>query len=209
MVTEWSSRFSREICSVVTFGVKQDIACQQVLMDDSSVFSIQWSVFPETVASGLTPVKILQRYCAYIRRTTLSLISPCDSGNGIQFRLFGSSRLPLISFLPASSEGNYLVIRICGGILVQRQQCHRGELRFGVEQVCGGIKVSLQLSDYCPLILGSAAPSTLRRWLYRMTQAAIHQLVTVRFLSLLYHELAGAKAPVRVIPVQERHGKPL
>lgn len=187
----------------------QDIACQQVLMEDSSVFSVQWSVFPEAIAGSLTPEKIMERYLDYIHRTTFAFICPCDLGQGIQFNLFGSCRLPLIRFLPAAHENDSLVIRICGGLLVQPQQCHRGELRFGMERQSDGIKISLQLSDYCPLILGSVRPSPLSRWLYRITQAAIHRLVTVRFLSMLYHDLAGAKAPVRIIPVQVRHGEPL
>jgi hypothetical protein len=195
----------------MTAGHDQEIACQQVLLDDSSVFSVQWTLIPASLASGLTPEIVLQRYLAYIRRTTLSLITPVSvpADTGIRFLLFASRKLPLISFLPALQEGSELVIRICGGLLVQRRQCHRGELRFGVEHTAEGVKVSLQLSDYCPLILGSDTPSVVRRWLYRITQAAIHKLVTVRFLAMLYQELAGSKALVRVVPVHVRHGSRL
>jgi hypothetical protein len=92
---------------------------------------------------------------------------------------------------------------------VQPRQCDRGELLFDVAPVGSGAKVSLQLSDYCPLLLGSPSPSVIRRWLYRLTQAAIHRLVTVRFLVLLYRDLAGVSAPVRVVAVKEREGRPV
>jgi hypothetical protein len=69
--------------------------------------------------------------------------------------------------------------------------------------------VSLQLSEYCPLILGSSTPSPLRRWLYRLTQAAIHRLVTIRFLMLLYRDLAGSAAPAQVVNVNVREGRPV
>ena len=40
----------------------QEIACQQVLVEDSSVFSIQWSVFPACLATELSPETLLSRY---------------------------------------------------------------------------------------------------------------------------------------------------
>lgn len=187
----------------------QQIACQQVLLEDSSIFSVQWSLFPAEIAHDLTPLILLERYLGYLRSATCSVIRPAIAGGGIEFRLLGYQNAPLISFLPAVYEGDDLVIRICGGLLVQRQQCHRGEVRFGVEPMAGGVKVSLQLSDYCPLILGSSRPSLLRRWLYRLTQAAIHRLVTIRFLSQLYHDLSGLKVPIQVVAVQERQGRPV
>lgn len=186
----------------------QEIACQQVLVDDSSVFSVQWSLFPAQIAAGLTPHHLLSRYLAYIRRTTLSAIRPSESAAGIEFRLLGS-RLSLISFLPPEEGEVTTTLRICGGLLVQPHQCDRGELQFSIEQASGGVKVSLQLSDYCPLILGSSSPSTVRLWLYRLTQAAIHRLVTIRFLMLLYRELAGSSAPVRVVHANMRTGRPV
>jgi hypothetical protein len=82
-------------------------------------------------------------------------------------------------------------------------------MRFIVESVPEGVKVSLQLSDYCPLILGSSSPSNVRCWLYRLTQAAIHRQVTIRFLMLLYRDLAGSSAPVRIVKVQVREGRPV
>jgi hypothetical protein len=186
----------------------QEIACQQVLVEDSSVFSVQWSTFPAQVAAGLTPRRLLDSYLSYIRRATLSLIRPSESATGFELRLLGS-RLSLISFLPPEEGGQSLTLRICGGLLVQSHQCDRGELRFIVEPTPEGVKASLQLSDYCPLILGSSAPSSVRRWLYRLTQAAIHRLVTIRFLMLLYRDLAGSSASVRVVSVNVRDGRPL
>jgi len=186
----------------------QEIACQQVLLEDCSVFSVQWSTFPHGIAEGLTPRHLLERYLAHIRRATLSAIRPAQSSEGIEFRLLGS-RLSLISFLPPEEGPAGLTLRICGGLLVQSRHCHRGELLFTVQPTQEGIKACLQLSDYCPLILGSSTPSRLRRWLYRLTQAAIHRLVTIRFLVLIYRELAGSAAPVRVLKVNLRQGEPL
>jgi hypothetical protein len=117
--------------------------------------------------------------------------------------------LSLISFLPPETGGKSVNLRICGGLLVQSHQCDRGELRFSIEPTPEGVKVSLQLSDYCPLILGSSTPSPLRRCLYRLTQAALHRLVTIRFLMILYRELAGSSAPVQVVNVSVRDGRPV
>ena len=186
---------------------EQEIACQQVLVEDSSVFSIQWGVFHPSLAPGLSPEILLNRYLSYIRSCTVSIIRPCTLTTGVEFRLLGTGK-SLISFLPAVTEDASLVLRICGGLLVQPHQCERGELRFGVEEQTEGVRVSLQLSDYCPLLLGSSSPSTFRRWFYRLTQAAIHRLVTIRFLILLYRDLAGAGAAVRVVNVNVRDGRP-
>ncbi|RII28033.1 MAG: hypothetical protein CXR30_14315 [Geobacter sp.] len=186
----------------------QEIACQQVLVDDSSVFSIQWSIFPPRIATELTPEMLLNRYLAYIRRCTATIIRPCPTPAGMEFRLF-ASRVSLISFLPAAMEDDCLVLRIRGGLLVQPRQCDRGEMRFGVVALPEGVRVSLQLSDYCPLLLGSSSPSVVRRWLYSLTQAFIHRLVTVRFLVLLYRELAGSACLVKVVPARIREGRPV
>jgi len=186
----------------------QEISCQQVLLDDNSVFSVQWSVLPTAIAGELSAGKLMNRYLDYIRSCTLSLIRPLQLESGIEFRLLGS-RLSLISFLPPVFENDDLVIRICGGFLVQPRQCHRGELRFTVENRPEGVHVSLQLSDFCPLLLGSPTPSRTRFWLYRLTQAAIHKLVTLRFLTLLYRELCGSSARVRVVAARVREGQPV
>lgn len=185
-----------------------EIACQQVLAEDASVFSIQWADLPVTIVGSLSAEELLRRYLGYIKKCTVTLIRPVTLETGIEFRLIGTD-LSLISFLPPECTENFATVRICGGILLQPQQCERGELRFGIEPLPCGIRASLRLSDFCPLILGSSSPSPLRIWLYRLTQAAIHRLVTVRFLSLLYHELAGPSARIRVVNVAVRAGKPV
>jgi hypothetical protein len=188
----------------------QEIACQQVLAEDSSVFSIQWSVFPHSLAACLSPEILLKRYLEYIRSCTASVIRPTITAEGLEFRLF-SFRTSLISFLPPVRDdfSRCSILRICGGVLVQPRQCRRGELRFITEDTADGIKVSLQLSDFFPIILGGPAPCFVRRWLYRRTQAFIHRLVTIRFLILLYRELAGVAAPVRLISAHVRDGRPV
>jgi hypothetical protein len=85
----------------------------------------------------------------------------------------------------------------------------RGELRFGVEAQPDATRVSLQLSDFYPLLLGGHSPSFIRIRLYRITQAALHRLVTVRFLSQLYNELTGNSCRYRVTHVAVRAGKPV
>ena len=186
----------------------QEVACQQVLVEDNSVFSLQWSILPDQLAAGMTPELLAERYLAYIRSCTGTVIRPRRTEGGLEFRLLGS-RLSLISFLPPTREEGSFVLRICGGLLVQPKQCDRGELRFAVTPAEGGTRVSLQLSEFCPLLLGSPSPSLFRHWLYRLTQAAIHKLVTVRFLVLLYRDLAGASSPVRVVTVAVRDGRPV
>lgn len=189
-------------------SLRQEIICQQVLVEDSSVFSIQSAIFPRDIAAGLTPRTLVTRYLSYLRGVTMSIIRPTVTENGIEFRLL-ATRLSLISFLNPSEEENTLTLRICGGLLVQKHQCDRGELRFTVSEEPGGITITLQLSDYCPLILGNSSPSKTRYWLYRLTQSAIHRLVTLRFLSLLYRELAGPHSCVTVVAGQVKKGIPL
>jgi len=177
-------------------------------VEDDSVFSVQWADLPLSMAGSLSAEELLYRYLGYIRKFTLTLIRPKIVENGIEFRLI-TTGLSLISFLPPEYSGEFATLRICGGFLVQPRQCDRGELRFGIEHLPGSARASLQLSDFCPLLLGGRSPSLVRLWFYRLTQAAIHRLVTVRFLSLLCHELAGPSAGVRVVNVAVRDGKPV
>jgi hypothetical protein len=193
---------------MISRPASQEIACQQILAEDASVFSVQWTDLPDSVAQALSSEALLERYLEFIRKYTLTLIRPKSEKQGIEFRLIGTN-VSLISFLPPEHAGGHSTLRICGGFLVQPRQCDRGELRFGVECFPESIRVSLQLSDYCPLILGSRYPSVVRYWLYRFTQAAIHRLVTVRFLRLLYQELAGSYHGFRVVNVVVRSGKPV
>ena len=188
----------------------QEIACQQVLMEDSSVFSVQWMTLPCDLAVGVTPDRLLQRYLASIRRFTLTLIRPQVTEGGIEFRLAGTGA-SLISFTGPVWSGaereESLSLAICGGLLVQPDQCDRGELSFSVGVEGERVRLALRLSDYCPLLLGSCSPSPGRKWLYRFTQAYLHRVVTVRFLARIYAELAGAKGCVRVVRVRVREGE--
>lgn len=186
----------------------QEIACQQVLVDNASVFSIQWSVFPAVITEGLSPKNLLERYLAYIRSCTFSIIRPLVLDAGLEFRLFDTG-WSLISFLPPQADAASVTLRICGGLLVQPGHCDRGEFRLGLETVPEGVCVSLRLSEFCPSILGSPPPSRLRFRFYSLTQAAIHRLVTLRFLTLLYRELAGFSATVRVVDVSVCEGQPV
>lgn len=182
------------------------IACQQVLVDDNSVFSIQWTDLAPELAAGLTVERLLEHYLAAIRQLTIGLIQPTRTADGISFNLFG--RLPLLCFLPPEPEQDWLAMRICGGFLVQRDQCDRGELAFNCSVInTGQVRVTLRLSDYCPLLLGSAQPSFLRRQLYRLTQATLHRLVTVRFLTVLYRRLGGRARRIEKVKVQVVEGR--
>lgn len=189
----------------------QQIACQQVLLEDSSVFSVQWTDLPSRIAAGITAEQVYQRYLAAIQRQTWGVIVPRESPDGVSFLLAG--RYPLLCFdLPDDirpGDGYVFRLRISGGLLVQPDACEQGELLFRVEPLSDdGVRITLQLSDYCPLLLGSRQPSFFRRWLYRLTQAAIHRLVTIRFLATLYRELAGGDACIRLLRVQVRQGSP-
>uniref|UniRef100_A0A831UDJ2 DUF1990 domain-containing protein n=1 Tax=Geobacter metallireducens TaxID=28232 RepID=A0A831UDJ2_GEOME len=191
---------------------EQEIACQQVLMEDSSVFSIQWTTVPKHLAAGVTPDFLLDRYLAYIRRFTVSLIRPRLTADGVEFRLLGFS-VSLISMTAPlrrkEGGGASLSLAICGGLLVQADQCGRGDLSFLVEEAEGGVRLTLRLADFCPLLLGSPSPSRVRKLVYRFTQAYIHKVVTVRFLARIYRELTGGAACVKVVPVRVRDGQRL
>ena len=186
------------------------IACQQVLLDGATVFSLQWLILPARHEGKLHPEQLLARYLAHVRRATLSLVRPQAGNGGVGFLLL-DSRVSLLTFsgplLADSPHGTTATLRICGGLLVQPRQCHRGQLVFRAEKVATGIKVSLELSDYCPLLLGSQTPSPWRKLLYRLTQAHVHKIVTVRFLAMLHGELEGERGRVRVVPVTVRDGE--
>lgn len=186
-----------------------EIACQQLLADDHSVFSIQWVVVPSAHGAKISSSLLLQLYLGYIRRFTFGLVRPHTGENGIEFRL-GCTSLDLIKFSSprqvATESGEMTVLQIGGGILVQAKQCDRGELEFRVERTGEGIKLTLQLSDYCPLLLGSTAPSLWRKWLYRLTQAYLHKVVTVRFLAMVFRSLEGYRPGIRVVKASLREG---
>ena len=187
-----------------------DIACQQVLAEDGSVFSIQWTVMPQRHAATLTPQFLLERYQAYLRHVTLSLVRPLQTGEGLAFRLLTTNVALLTFAAPAFSteSGIHAVtLRICEGHFVQAACCNRGKFSFMAESANGGVKISVQLSEYYPRLLGSHAPSLSRKWLYRLTQAWIHKIVTVGFLKDIYRELEGEGACFRVVKVCVRKGE--
>lgn len=190
---------------------EREIACQQILEHDSSVFSIQWMTLPSDHAHGIDPSFLFARYLQYIRRFTLSLIRPRVSADGVEFRLMATD-IALLRFRgPVSREGaggeQSLTLFIDGGLLVQPKQCDRGELAFLVADTAAGLRVTLQLSEFCPLLLGNRRPSLMRKWLYRLTQAYIHKVVTVGFLARIYRELAGPGARLKVVKVLLREGE--
>ncbi len=179
-----------------------EIACQQVLREDSSVFSIQRMTLPARHAGAVAPERLLERYLAHVGRFTLSLVRPVRSAEGIDFRL-NATRLNLLSFAPplASDDGltSSTTLRISGGYLVQRRECGQGELSFITEPCGEGIKVVVRLADYSPLLLGSRRPSRGRKLFYRLTQALLHKVVTIRFLVRLYHDLEGHGKGIRLV----------
>lgn len=180
-----------------------DIACAQVLQKETSVLSVQWTVLPSS--AGMTPQLLLDRYLDHIRRYTAGLIRPVRTAEGVAFRLAGG-RVDLLVFRGPFREGGNLSLAICGGALVDRNSCDRGELTFGCEEVGGGTRVQLRLADYCPLLLGTS-PGKWRKGLYRLTQAAIHRLVTVRFLVRLQREAAGRRVCCRVVKIPGIEGE--
>ncbi len=189
---------------------RHDIAFQQVLLADGSVFSIQWTVIPASHAAPLSPSFLVERYLAYVRRFTLSLIRPATTSAGIEFRLLHTG-LCILSFsgpfFSAHGTAAIATLNICGGFLVQPAYCDRGQLSFITDTTATGVNVTLELSEYCPLLLGSPRPSRLRKLLFRFTQAYIHGIVTVRFLSLLWRELAGTHSSVQISRVRIRDGE--
>ena len=180
----------------------EEIACQQVLREDSSVYSIQWLTLPARHAGAVAPERLLERYLAHVRLLTLSLVRPVQSAERIDFRLI-ATRLNLLSFAPphAADDGltSSATLRISGGYLVQPRECGRGELSFITEPCGDRIKIVVRLTDYCPLLLGSRRPSRGRKLLYRFTQALLHKIVTVKFLVRAYHELEGHGKRVRLV----------
>jgi len=186
-----------------------EIACQQVLMQDASVFSVQWLLFPESCAQLIDSQQLLQRYLQQVRSFTRSLVRPVTGPEGVHFRLL-SSPLSLLTFAPpepaVNAEKGELRLRIKGGLLVQAKERERGVLSFLAERAEGGVLVTLQLSDYHPLLLGSRPPSRLRRAIYRLTQAHLHKLLTVSYLRRLYRDLTGQRIRLSVKKVRVRDG---
>lgn len=185
------------------------IACQQILAEDQSVYSIQWVVLPPEAAGRLTAGLLLQHYLAYLERVTLKAVRVVTVAGAIEFRLAGTS-LTILGFAPpefqSGETGEKCSLLIAGGFLVQPQECDRGRLDFMIEQVANGCRVTLRLSDYCPLILGSRRPARWRKWLYRVTQAYLHKVIAVRFLGSLQTQAGGQPLKKGVVRIAVRKG---
>ena len=179
---------------------ERTIEFHQVLKKDGTVHSHQWIVLPATCAPDLSVEDIVARYLTFLRFCTLGLVNPERDADGIALRFLG---LPLICLcLPVvtrNETATHADLFINGGLLVQRDSCSRGQLRFSIISTPEQMRIEIRLSDYCPLLLGSHAPSRFRKWLYRITQASIHKLVTIRFLASLCSDLTGMKPPFNVV----------
>ena len=179
---------------------ERTIEFHQVLKADGTVHSHQWVVLPATCAPDLSVEDIAARYLAFLRLCTLGLVNPERNADGIALRFLG---LPLICLcLPVVTRdetATHADLFINGGLLVQRDSCSRGQLRFSIISTPEQIRIEIRLSDYCPLFLGSHSPTRFRKWLYHITQASIHTLVTIRFLASLCSDLTGIKPPINVV----------
>ncbi len=174
------------------------IACKEIIKEDNnSVFSRQWIKIPHIDMSMLTPAFLVESYMAFIRKCTLFIVQPVQSGERIAFTLFGSS-LPLLIFSGPEYSGNdhtqTAVLRIEGGVLVQRHECAKGIFSLDIELVEEGVQVAVQVCDYCPLLLGGRKSSPLQKWLYRWTQALIHKIIASAFLHHLCRQLESGKS---------------
>lgn len=186
-----------------------EIACQQILLTDASVYSVQWLEIPARYAAGVSAPLLLDHYFRTIRGCTCQLIRPVIDDTGVHFRLLTTS-FALLSFSPAEfsadGSGEAVNLSISGGLLVQAGECDRGSFSIICQPGQDLVRITVQLSDFCPLLLGSRSPSRIRKLLYRLTQAYIHKVVTVSYLSSLYRKLTGLKIRARVKKVQVREG---
>jgi hypothetical protein len=179
---------------------ERTIEFHQILKTDGTVHSHQWLDLPAKSAPDLSVEDIVARYLAFLRFSTLGLVNPERTAHGIALRFLG---LPLIRFcLPVVTRDETVAhadLFINGGLLVQRASCSRGQLRFSVIDTPEQIRLEIRLSDYCPLLLGSPTPTRFRKWLYRITQAALHKVITIRFLARLCRDLTGIRPRSAVV----------
>jgi hypothetical protein len=179
---------------------ERTIESHQVLKTDGTVHSHQWFVLPTASAPELAVEDVAARYLAFLRSCTLGLVNPERNADGIALRLLG---LPLIRLcLPVitrNGTATHADLFINGGLLVQSDACSQGQLRFSIISTPEQMRIEIRLSDYCPLFLGSRTPTRFRKWLYHITQASIHKLVTIRFLASLCSDLTGIKSPVNTV----------
>lgn len=183
------------------------VACQQILEEDHSVFSIQWITLPPGNYHGLTSKRLQELYLDYVRRFTLGIIRSSENDAGIELTFAGN---PIIRFSPPlqknTTDGEKSSLRISGGFLVQQEKVDRGQFEFFVEHIESGCRVTLKLSDFFPLLLGSKESPLWRKWLYRLTQAYIHKIVTVRFLATIYRTFTGEILKKGVVRIAVRNG---
>jgi hypothetical protein len=186
-----------------------EIACQQVLLQDGSIYSVQWLVVPERSAHLVSAEFLLQRYLQHVRTFTLSLVRPVINEAGVQFLLIGTS-LAFLSFAPPDfthgPQGEAVHLRNIGGLLVQGRASGGGVLSFLIEREGDGLRITMQLLYSRPLLLGSGNPSALRRLFFSLTQGHLHRVITVRYLTKVYRELTGDKVRLRVRQVRVREG---
>ena len=176
------------------------IEFHQVLKTDGTVHSHQWLVLPAASAPDLAVEDVAARYLAFLRSCTLGLVNPERNADGIALRFLG---LPLIRLcLPVVTRdgaATHADLFLNGGLLVQSDACSQGQLRFSIISTPEQLRIEIRLSDYCPLFLGSRTPTRFRKWLYHITQASIHKLVTIRFLASLCSDLTGIRPPFKVV----------
>ena len=186
------------------------IACQQILQQDASVYSVQWMDFSKGHAQSIGAPQLLERYLKLARAFTFSVVRPVAGPEGVQFRLFDSS-FALLKFAPpkqvSGPRREEVHLHIRGGLLVQARERDCGRLSFMVERGDAGVRITLQLADYFPLLLGSRKPSRLRTLFFRHTQAYMHRAVAIKFLSCLHKELTGERIRPLVDKVWVREGE--
>jgi hypothetical protein len=188
---------------------KVEIRYQQILQPDGSVFSVQSLDFPAGCRDEVTTQGMLESYLVHVRRTTCSLVRPVADADGIRFTLLGSP-LALLRFAPpqliADEKREELRLQITGGALVQRKETHSGTFSFIISRGDDRMRVTLELADFCPMLLGSRHPSTFHKLLYQLTQARIHMSTGVEYLSRLYRDVTGIKPIPRKKQVFLREG---
>lgn len=191
-------------------STRAEISCQQVLLPDGTVYSVQWLEVPGCEAEQVTPRLLLERYLGLVRRFTCNLVRPVLDGDGIRFRLVGTS-LALLRFAPPEYLGleraQTVRLRSIGGLLVRRGEPGRGEFSFLLGREKGVVRVTVQLYYCRPLLLGGGRPTRLRRFIFSATQGFVHRLISARFLSELYRELTGGEARLGVKRVRAREGR--
>jgi len=187
-----------------------EIACQQILLQDGSVYSVQWLVLPKHCTGPVTAHFLLTRYLKLVRDCTLSLVRPVVHPDGIEFRLLESSLAFLRFAAPeywSEQDDEAVQLRTVGGLLVRAGEPGPGKFSFLIKREAAGVRITVQLFYSRPRLLGSGRPSWLRRLLFRCTQGLIHRKLTVRFLSDLYRELIGDRARIRVKQVRVKEGR--